>query len=97
MPKSTTTRCLFPDQLSKKLVARFGVAHGSSDGGAVLLKAADRRLGLVEALADCGVDRRERHEVVHETAELIGQRIYGLACGYADCNDAGRPSADPTP
>jgi len=61
----------------------------------VLLRAANRRLGLVEALADCAVDRRERHKVVHDTAELMGQRIYGLACGYADCNDAGRLSADP--
>lgn len=95
MPKSTTTQCLFPDLFNQPLVARFDVAHGSSDGGAVLLKAADRRLGLVEALADCIVDRREHHKVIHETSELLGQRVYGLACGYADCNDAGRLSADP--
>jgi hypothetical protein len=93
--KSTTTQCLFPDLFKKKLVARFDVAHGSSDGGAVLLKAAERRLGVVETLAGCIVDRREPGKVIHETEELLGQRIYALACGYADCNDAARLSDDP--
>ena len=79
MSKPTTTQCLFPDLFDKPLVARFDVAHGSSDGGAVLLKAANRRLGLVEALADCIADRREPHKVTHDTSELMGQRIYALA------------------
>jgi len=95
VPNPTTTQCLFPDLFRKPLVARFDVAHGSSDGGAVLLKAADRRLGLIQALADCIVDRREFQKVIHETEELLGQRIYALACGYADCNDAARLGADP--
>jgi hypothetical protein len=92
---STTTQCLFPDLFDKQVVARFDVDHGSSDGGAVLLKAANRRLGLVEALADCVVDRREPQKVTHDTSELLGQRVYALACGYADCNDAARLGADP--
>ena len=95
MSKSTTTQCLFPDLFKKKLIARFDVAHGSSDGGAVLLKAAERRLGVIETLAGCIVDRREPGKVIHETEELLGQRIYALACGYADCNDAARLSDDP--
>ncbi len=95
MPKSTTTQCLFPDLFGRQLVARFDVDHGSSDGGAVLLKAADRRLDLMDGLANCVADRREQHKVVHEVSELLGQRIYALACGYADCNDAARLGADP--
>jgi hypothetical protein len=71
------------------------VAHGSSDGGAVLLKAADQRLRLIGTLAGCIVDRREPGKVIHETEELLGRRIYALACGYADCNDAARLSDDP--
>jgi hypothetical protein len=54
--KSTTTQCLFPDLLDKPLLVRFDAAHGSSDGGALLLKAANRRFGLVEAMSDCVVD-----------------------------------------
>ena len=91
---STTTQCLFPDLFGKRLVACFDVDHGSSDGGAVLLKAADRRLGLIDGLSDCVVDRRDQRKVVHDVSELLGQRIFALACGYADCNDAARLAAD---
>ena len=59
MSKSTTTECLlFPDLFGKPVSARFDLHNGSSDGGALLLKAADRRLGLIESLSDSLVDRR---------------------------------------
>ena len=95
MPNPTTTQCLFPDLLAKPVVARFDIDHGSSDGGGILLKAAERRLGLLGGLADCVVDRRDPSKTRHESQELLGQRVYALACGYSDCNDAARLSADP--
>ena len=96
MADDTTTECLlFPDIFSKPVVAQFDQRQGSSDGGAILLKAADRRLGLTEALAACLVDARQPGKVEHEMEELLAQRIYGLACGYADANDASRLAADP--
>jgi len=92
----TTTPCLlFPEIFSKPVVAQFDQRQGSSDGGAILLKAADRRLGLTEALAACLVDERQPGKVEHETEELLAQRIYGIACGYADANDAARLAPDP--
>jgi len=94
--KSTTTeRLLFPDLLDKSVTARFDLHNGSSDGGALLLKAADRRLGLIESLSNSLVDRRQAGKIDHEQIELLSQRIYGLACGYPDCNDASRLSQDP--
>ena len=96
MAHDTTTQCLLlPEIFSKPVVAQFDQRQGSSDGGAILLKAADRRLGLTEALAACLVDKRQPAKVQHETEELLGQRVYGLACGYADANDAARLAADP--
>lgn len=95
MPNPTTTQCVFPDLLSKPVVARFNVDHGSSDGGGILLKAAEQRLGLLDELADRMVDRRDPTKVRHEARELLAQRVYALACGYADCNDAARLCADP--
>ena len=60
MTKSTTTECLlFPDLFDKPVVAKFDQEHASSDGGALLLKAADRRLGLIEALSGCLPDGRQ--------------------------------------
>jgi len=92
----TTTPCLlFPDLFDKTVTARFDLHNGSSDGGALLLKAADRRLGLIESFSDCLVDRRQPGKIDHEQIELMSQRIYGLACDYPDGNDAGRLAEDP--
>ena len=96
MSKLTTTQCLlFSDLLDKPVVAQFDQEHSSSDGGALLLKAADRRLGLIDTLSRCLPDEREAGKVTHELTELVSQRVYGLACGYADCNDAARLADDP--
>ncbi len=52
MTEHTTTECLlFPDIFPKPVVVQFDQREGSSDGGAILLKAADRRYGLTERLA----------------------------------------------
>ena len=96
MAHDTTTQCLlFPGIFSKPVTAQFDQRQGSSDGGAILLKAADQRLGLSESLAACLVDKRQPAKVQHETEELLAQRVYGIACGYADANDAARLAADP--
>ena len=93
---STTTPCLlFPDLCDRPLSATFDLDHASSDGGAVLLKAADRRLGLISRLAGALVDERQAGKVRHALSDLLGQRIYGLALGYEDANDATRLIDDP--
>jgi hypothetical protein len=86
---------LFPDLLDKSVVAQFDQEHSSSDGGALLLKAGDRRLGLIDTLSRCLPDEREPGKIQHELADLVSQRVFGLACGYADCNDAARLAEDP--
>ena len=86
---------LFPDLFDKPLVATFDRRHASSDGGAVLLKAAERVYGLVAGFARCLVDRREPGKIRHTLAELLGQRIFGIACGHPDGNDANHLADDP--
>ncbi len=96
MRDSTTTPCLlFPDLCERPLTVRFDLPNASSDGGAVLLKAADRRLGLLQRLAGALVDERQPGKVRHAFADLLAQRIYGLALGYEDANDAARLADDP--
>lgn len=56
---TTTQSVLFPELFDRPLIARFDRPAASSDGGAILLKAADRRLGLMDALAGCLRDTRE--------------------------------------
>jgi hypothetical protein len=79
----------------KPIVAAFDAEHASSDGGAILLKGIDTQLGLTKRLAEGLMDGRQPGKVQHQTVELVRQRVFGLACGYADCNDAARLADDP--
>jgi hypothetical protein len=83
------------DGFAKPVVARFDLPDASADGGLVLFKALDTQLGLTRRLAACLDDPREPGKVLHETVELLQQRIFGLCGGYADCNDAARLVHDP--
>src|SRR6266851_3444885 len=83
------------DGFAKPVVARFDLPDASADGGLVLFKALDTELGLTRRLAACLEDAREPGKVLHETLELLQQRVFGLCGGYADCNDAARLVHDP--
>lgn len=90
------TQCLiFAEQFSKPIHFKYDEPHSSSDGGALLLKAADQKLQLTTTLAACLVDERQAAKVKHSLEDLLRQRIYGLASGYADANDAARLAHDP--
>jgi hypothetical protein len=86
---------LFPDLFTKPLVATFDQPHASSDGGAILLTAAERRYDLIDDFTGCLVDDRAPGKVRHTLRDLLAQRIFGLACGYPDANDADRLANDP--
>jgi hypothetical protein len=92
---STRQGVLFSDLAGKRLVAKFDQDHASSDGGAILLQACDRRLGLTDALIGGIDDQRQSGKIRHAIGDLVRQRLYGIACGYPDGNDAGRLGADP--
>ena len=80
---------------SKAVVAKFDQDHASSDGGAILLQACDRRLRLTDALIGGIRDPRQSGKIRHRIGDLVLQRLYAIACGYPDGNDAGRLGADP--
>jgi len=86
---------LFPNLSRRPVVAKFDQRHGSSDGGAILLKACDERLGLTRRLANCVVDPRQPGKIEHTIGDLVRQRLYAIACGYPDGNDAARLAEDP--
>jgi hypothetical protein len=86
---------MFAELFEKPVVAQFDQPHGSSDGGAVLLKACDERLRLTERIAECFHDERQPGKVKHTLHDLVRQRVFAIACGYADCNDAARLADDP--
>jgi hypothetical protein len=77
------------------VVAKFDQRQGSSDGGAILLQAAERRLALTSALAAGLRDDRQPGKVQHALRELLTQRVMAIALGYEDANDAARLGCDP--
>ena len=92
---STRQSVLFSDLLDKPLIAKFDQEHASSDGGAILLQACDRRLGLTGALIGAIDERRQPGKIRHAIGDLVRQRLYAIGCGYPDANDAGRLGTDP--
>ncbi|HEX6212496.1 MAG TPA: IS1380 family transposase [Methylomirabilota bacterium] len=78
----------------RPVVAAFDMPDTSSDGGAILLKGIDAQLGVTRRLAACLADARQPGKVRHQGHELLRQRVFGLACGYADGNDAARLGDD---
>ena len=92
----TTTQCLlFPKMFAKPAVLQFDHRQGSSDGGAMLLKGADKSYELIAGLAGCLEDNRQAGKVDHSLQQLLAQRVFSIACGYPDCNDSARLGADP--
>jgi hypothetical protein len=77
------------------LTVAFDAPQISSDGGALLLRQMDDRLGLSERLAALLPDERDPSKVKHNRQEQVRQRLYQIALGYADCNDASRLRHDP--
>ena len=71
----------------RDVVGRFDGGRITSDGGGLLLREVDARIGLMTRLGGCFVDYRNRQSVEHPVQSLVAQRVYGLALGYEDLND----------
>lgn len=95
MSESTRQSVLFDDLGGKPITAVFDAALQSSDGGALLLGGVDRQMRLTERLASCLSDGRDPEKIDHSFPEMLRQRVFSLAMGYADGNDASRLCADP--
>ena len=79
----------------KEVVGRFDGGTISSDAGAMLLREVNTKTHIVEQAAACFTDMRNPQRIEHTVAELVGQRIYGIALGYEDLNDHDRLRCDP--
>jgi hypothetical protein len=85
----------FAEHFSRRVVAEFDGAWMTSDGGGLLLRQTDRKIGLLRRVAACFRDGRSPWLVEHRLSEMLAQRIYGLALGYEDVNDHERLRHDP--
>jgi len=79
----------------REIRGQFNGGAISSDGGGLLLREVDKRIGLIKQFAGCFTDYRDPDLIEHRVEELVGQRIYGLALGYEDLNDHEQLRKDP--
>ncbi len=73
----------FPRCKGREVEARFSGGAITSNGGAVLLREADRMLGLTEQAARVLADPRRKASCRHTTLSMLRQRVFGLALGEA--------------
>ena len=85
----------FPAIGRKKLTAAFDGGRITSDGGVMLLAAAERRLGIAEGLAELIADPRNPLLVIHSVADILRARMFAIACGYEDADDLDHLRSDP--
>jgi len=87
MPKCTDGTIGFGRLGRRVIEANFEGGDIGSDGGVLLLKRVDERIGLSRAAAAVLSDPRDPTRITHSLRDLLAQRIYGLCCGYEDLND----------
>lgn len=87
MTNCTQVTMEFPRCQRRVVEASFEGGAITSDGGALLLRQADRYLGLSAAVARALPDPRRQASCTHDGASLLRQRLFALALGYEDLND----------
>lgn len=85
----------FGSLFGKEITADFEGGQITSEGGGLLLREVDRRYALTEALARCLDDPRDPDRLTHDLATLVRQRLFSIALGYEDTNDAAALRRDP--
>jgi hypothetical protein len=79
----------------RQIRAQFDGGAITSDGGGLLLREVDKRIGIIRQFAACFTDYRNPERIEHKLEELVAQWVYGLALGYEDLNDHDQLRKDP--
>jgi hypothetical protein len=79
----------------KKLTVDFDGGNQSSDAGLLLLREAERKLGVCRRIAAAMPDRRDPDRILHEMFEMVAARSMAIAAGYEDAIDHDRVRHDP--
>jgi hypothetical protein len=79
----------------REIRAQFDGGAITTEGGGLLLREVEKRIGIVRQFAACFRDYRNADLIEHTVEELVAQRVYGLALGYEDLNDHEELRKDP--
>jgi len=91
----SATTLVFEGFAGRQVVGGFDGGDVTSNGGALLLREADRAIGLTAKVARCFRDERNPALVEHRLETLIAQRVHGIVLGHEDLNDHDELRFDP--
>lgn len=97
MPNRIAKGSLFSPLKRRVREVNSGGGSVSSDGGALLVRQVDRRIGLLDRVASVLSDPRDPERISHSLASLLKQRVHALGLGYEDLNDHGELRRDLLP
>jgi hypothetical protein len=85
---------IWPD-FNRAIRIDFRGATITSDVGFLLVREIDERFKIIEPMQDCLEDLRSPTHTKHSLVQMVRQRVYQMAAGYEDCNDADFLRIDP--
>jgi len=90
-----TDRIGFQPLGKREIVGIFDGGNITSDAGGLLLRETDSKTAVIRRFVECFTDYRDPELVEHTVAELVAQRVYGIALGYEDLADHDQLRHDP--
>jgi len=87
MPNCTSKPIKLTPLKRRDVLLNFNGGSVTSDAGGLLLREADKQLNLLGPIADLFEDKRDQSKTNHTIAEMLRQRVFGIALGYEDLND----------
>jgi len=79
----------------KELKYNFEGGNLSSDGGMLLVREFDEKIGFTDKVASLITDKRNPNFIDYEIIDMLRERLYFLIAGYEDCNDVKSLKDDP--
>jgi hypothetical protein len=90
----TQKEAIRPD-FNRAIMIDFQGAQITSDVGFQLVREIDDRFKIIDPMKDCLEDLRSPAHTRHALVQMVRQRVYQIAAGYEDCNDADSLRIDP--
>lgn len=87
MPKCTSSEVDLGRLGRRVISANFEGGDISTEGGVLLLRQIDRKIGLTKAVAGALADGRDPTRITHDLRTLVAQRVYAICQGWEDLND----------
>lgn len=95
MKQDTKQMAFFTGISGKSIAIDFNGGELTSDTGLLFLRETEKKIGIIDRIAKVIVDTRHPGYVRHEISQIVRQRVYQIAAGYADGNDCTTLRSDP--